>query len=64
LLVVVLDNRSGYGSSGSASNEGTTTRKMQSHANDKKDLHVVAFWVMTVLPVGIVAFMPLGAKLL
>jgi hypothetical protein len=39
-----------------------TARKVQSHTEDKKDLHVVAFWVMTVLPVGIVAFMLLGAK--
>jgi len=58
----MLDNRSGYGPTGSTSNEGAAARKVQSHTNDKKDLHVVAFWVMTVLPVGIVAFMELGAK--
>jgi hypothetical protein len=58
----MLDNCSGYSPSGSTSNEGTAASKVQSHTNDKKDLHVVAFWVMTVPPVGTVAFMELGAK--
>jgi hypothetical protein len=62
----VLDNRSGYGSSGSASNEGSAAAKGKTAKSHEKNCisHDVAFWVMTVLPVGIVAFMLLGAKLL
>jgi hypothetical protein len=60
---VLSDYRCHSSSDRSRNGEGTAC-KMQSHAKDKKDLHEVAFWVMTVLPVGIVAFMLLGAKLL
>jgi hypothetical protein len=64
LLVVMLDNRSGYGPTGSTSNEGSAATKGKTAKSHEKNCisHVVAFWVMTVLPVGIVAFIELGAK--
>jgi hypothetical protein len=64
LIVVVLDNRTGYSSSGSTSNEGSAATKGKTAKSHEKNCisHVVAFWVMTVLPVGIVAFIELGAK--
>jgi hypothetical protein len=53
-------------STGSAGNKGSAATKGKTSKSHEKNciFHVVAFWVMTVLPVGIVAFMLLGAKLL
>jgi hypothetical protein len=60
----MLDNRSGYGAAGSTSNKSAAATKGKASKSHEKNCisHVVAFWVMTVLPVGTVAFMELGAN--
>jgi hypothetical protein len=60
----MLDNRSSHCSTGSASNKGSAATKGKTAKSHEKNCisHVVAFWVMTVLPVGIVAFIELGAN--
>jgi hypothetical protein len=62
----MLDNSTSYSPAGRTCNEGTTATKGKTAKSHEKNCisHDVAFWVMTVLPVGIVAFMLLGAKLL
>jgi hypothetical protein len=62
----MLDNRSGYSPTSSTSNESSAATKGKTSKSHEKNCisHDVAFWVMTVPPVGIVAFMLLGAKLL
>jgi hypothetical protein len=62
----MLDNRSSHCSTSSAGNKGSAATKGKTAKSYENNCisHVVAFWVMTALPVGFVAFMLLGAKLL